>query len=97
MSRLELRDKSNQNVLKTFSLDQEDFAWEVALEFEQMGIETILWRPSVSETLASSLGAGEEDLNGLRKSIDSEIESHIDEECEGCVLQFPKKKEENAE
>ena len=91
MSRLELRDKNNQNVLKTFALDQEEIAWETALEFEEMGIETILWRPSVSETPAHSLGAKDEELHGLRKSLDDEMAAHLDDEDCGCVLQFPEK------
>ena len=56
---------------------------------EDMGIEIKIHAPSLTETLATSLGADEEELAGLRSEQDDEIASHIQRDELGCVVCMP--------
>lgn len=82
MSQVKVIDPSNNKVLFETSMENIEQAYNYARDMESYGIDVEIIAPSASETLISSLGAPEEDLETLRKGLDAEIASH-----EGCCNQ----------
>lgn len=68
-------------------MEQSDFAYEKAAEFEEMGLEIKLVHPSVNESLANSLGVTGDPLEAFEDSLEEEIEGH---EGSCCFDEKPK-------
>lgn len=66
----------SSQVLFECPVEQSDFAYEKAAEFEEMGLEIKLLHPSVNESLANSLGISGDPLEAFEESLTEEIEGH---------------------
>ncbi len=67
---------NSSQVLFECPVDQSDFAYEKAAEFEEMGLEIRLIHPSVNESLAQTLGISGDPLEAFEESLSEEIEGH---------------------
>lgn len=63
-------------VLLECTVEQSDFAYEKAAEFEEMGLDVKLVHPGVNESLAHSLGIEGDPLEAFEESLSEEIEGH---------------------
>ncbi|MBT7611191.1 MAG: hypothetical protein HN576_15625 [Bacteriovoracaceae bacterium] len=73
---IQIFEPNSETILKEFPLEEIEMAHAFALKMEQMGLDIEIKTPSVAETLVSSLGANEQEMNSLRKEIIAEIEAH---------------------
>jgi len=64
-------------VLREFESDQVDQAYQYAELMESMDIDVSIKTPSVTRTLAESLGAERKELAQLEQELNDEIEDHI--------------------
>lgn len=64
-------------VLKEFAADQGDQAYQYAELMESMDIDVSIKTPSVTRSLAESLGAKRKELAQLEEEMKEEIEDHI--------------------
>lgn len=74
-SKVIVKDSEDQ-VLFECSLKDREKAFRYAKEMEELGIDVNVIEPSLPETLATSLGMKEDEVEEFRKTIDEEIESH---------------------
>lgn len=81
---IQLIEPNTQQVLESFPLEAEELAYRKATEYEEMGLDVKIVRPTINETLADSLGASEDEKKALRSELDEEILSH-DGGCMACV------------
>ncbi|WP_417336085.1 hypothetical protein [Halobacteriovorax marinus] len=88
-SKIKVIEANTKEVLFECDFEDHEKAFEYARELEEMGIDIKIHAPSLSETLAVSLGADEADLSTLRSEVDNEIASHIHTEEMGCVVCLP--------
>ncbi len=70
--------------LGQFEADNWDGAHKLACEMEAMGIDIKIEAPSLPESLATSLGASESELEELRHEMDDEVDSHNNSDL-GCM------------
>lgn len=85
---VKLLDKQTGSILFECPIEDIEKAYSKAEEFEEMGLDIEMKAPSMPETLIRSLGASEENIEALKRGIDDEIESHIDQEL-GCSICLP--------
>lgn len=88
-SKIKVIEASSGQVLFECDFEDHAIAFDYAHKMEDMGIEVKIHAPSLTETLATSLGADEEDLGTLRSEVDDEIASHIHRDDLGCVVCMP--------
>ena len=74
-SKVMVMDSEGQSLFEC-SLKDREKAFEYARQMEELGIEVSIFEPSLPETLATSLGMKEEEVDQFRKTIDDEIDSH---------------------
>jgi len=80
-------EQSSQEVLFECEIHEMEKAYNYAEQMEEMGLDIKIVSPSAPETLARALGSSEEQIAGLKKQIDSEIESHnIEDQFESCTF-----------
>jgi hypothetical protein len=75
-----VKDQQGQ-VLKSFTYEERDQAFDYLKELEQWGVEGTLHEPSLPETLIRALGASEQDSINLQAEIDEEIADHESDSC----------------
>ena len=73
---IKVRELHSGQELLSCPLDQESEAFRFAHEMEAMGVEVEVINPSVSETLAASLGVGDLEWEEYRESMEDEIHDH---------------------
>ncbi|OUR98606.1 hypothetical protein A9Q84_04105 [Halobacteriovorax marinus] len=88
-NRIKVIEAQSGEVLFECDFEDHDKAFDYAHRMEDMGIEIKIHAPSLTETLAESLGANEEELSAMRGEIDDEIASHIHTDELGCVVCMP--------
>ena len=88
-SKIKVIEAQSGEVLFECDFSEHEKAFDYAHKMEDMGIEIKIHAPSLTETLATSLGADEEELAGLRSEQDDEIASHIQRDELGCVVCMP--------
>jgi len=74
--KVKIIEKNSGQILFECPVEQSDFAYEKAAEFEELGLEIKLVHPSVNESLAQSLGVQGESLEDFEESLSEEIEGH---------------------
>ncbi len=79
---------SGSTLLET-TLDKLDEAYAFCALMEKEGLDIKIEAPGLPETLITTLGANDQDLNEYKKSLDSEIASHEDDF--GCAICSPSK------
>ncbi len=84
-------DKSTQTVLFKCDLSNIELAYKKALEFEEMGIDTEIKAPTLTESLIRSLGATDEDIQQFKESEEFEESLHEDSGCAICLDDLPTK------
>ncbi len=88
-SKIKVIEANSLEVLFECDFEDHDKAFDYARKMEEMGIDIKIHAPSLSETLAVSLGADESDLSTLRDEVDEEIASHIQNDEHGCMVCMP--------
>lgn len=83
--RIKVIEINSKEVLFECDVDDEDKAYAYAKDMEDMGIEVEINSPSLPETLVSTLGANQEDIEALKKMMNEEIESHSETTCNPCI------------
>lgn len=81
-------DKLSKTVLFQCEIANIDLAYKKALEYEEMGIDTEIKAPTLTESLIRSLGATAEDIQQFKDSEEFEESLHEDTGCAAC---FPDK------
>jgi len=91
-TRVQVIDNLSGQVLFETSMENIDQAYLKASEYEEMGLDVKVSAPGLTESLISSLGASEEEINAYKSSLEAEINSHNDEFGDefGCALCPPK-------
>lgn len=88
-NRIKVIEAKSGEVLFECDFEDHDKAFDYAHKMEDMGIEIKIHAPSLTETLAESLGADEDELSAMRGEMDDEIASHIHQDELGCVVCMP--------
>lgn len=76
MAQIKIVDLENQDTLYTFSLDQENEAYEKLNELASFGVEGKIIIPNVTERLISQLTNSTEEIEKYKKSAQAECENH---------------------
>ena len=71
-----IKDKLSGETLFSCSIEQLDEAYHQAKNFEEMGLDIEIESPSITETLANSLGKTGKELKKYRDSVNHELEDH---------------------
>ena len=82
-------DNISELVLFETSIEQISSAYSFATMMEKEGLDIRIDAPSLAETLIESLGADEVEIAEYKKSMDNEIDEHIDDL--GCAICPPSK------
>ena len=82
-------DNISDLVLFETSIEQISSAYSFATMMEKEGLDIRIDAPSLAETLIESLGADEVEIAEYKKSMDNEIDEHIDDL--GCAICPPSK------
>lgn len=82
-------DNISGTVLFQTSMDKISEAYAFATMMENEGLDIQIIAPGLTETLIKSLGADESELTEYKKSINRELEHHIDDS--GCATCAPTK------
>lgn len=80
MDQVKVIETTNHQVLFQCHLDEVDNAYHYARTMEEMGIEVEIKVPSIAETLGSTLGVSEDELDEFKEEMEQEIASHLDED-----------------
>ena len=73
---VQIIDKNTQNVIFECPVESIDQAYKQALSFEKMGLEVEIISPSITDTLAHSLGKSGRELEEYHKSVAHEMDDH---------------------
>lgn len=71
-----IKDRLSGTILKKFNLSDAANAFEYSKECEEMGLDVEIISPTVTATLADSLGISDEAKQEMEKSIEEELEDH---------------------
>ena len=82
-------DNISELVLFETSIEQISSAYSFATMMEKEGLDIRIDAPGLAETLIESLGADEVEIAKYKKSMDNEIDEHIDDL--GCAICPPSK------
>jgi hypothetical protein len=80
--KIKVIETNSQEIMKEFELDQSEQAYHYAEEMEQLGLDVIVKKPTITQTLAHNLGADEQKLSELAAELEHEIDEH--QSIEGC-------------
>ena len=75
-SEIKIIDSTSGTTIYTYSLSNQNVAFQKAKELEEMGIEETIKSPTSIETLGVALGMDHQALEKISCEIDKEIESH---------------------
>tara|TARA_B100000927_G_scaffold147257_1_gene118874 strand:+ start:327 stop:563 length:237 start_codon:yes stop_codon:yes gene_type:complete len=75
-SEIKIIDSTSGTTIYTYSLSNQNVAFQKAKELEEMGIEVTIKSPTSIETLGVALGMDHQALEKISCEIDKEIESH---------------------
>ncbi|MBC7714704.1 MAG: hypothetical protein H7177_15265 [Rhizobacter sp.] len=78
-------DSLSKTVLFETTMDKISDAYSFATQMEEAGLDIEVVAPSLAETLITSLGANEKDVDQLKQSMQEEIDDH-DESDFGCAV-----------
>ncbi|MFZ4712391.1 MAG: hypothetical protein ACOYL6_01650 [Bacteriovoracaceae bacterium] len=84
---VKVRDTATQTELFTCPLEEIEQAYHYARKMEQMGLDVYVDAPSITRTLAMSLGIEDERLTKYENSITQEMEDH---DCSSCASELSK-------
>lgn len=76
MIKISLIDRSTNYLIEEFHPDQEELAYQKALELEKLEIDVEVRFPSSMEQLGLALGASNDQIIGLKCEIQKELNSH---------------------
>lgn len=83
-SKIQIKEVNSLETLYEFSMDDMEKAYHKAQELEEMGLDIKLIIPSLTETLARTLGRTEDELLLLNEELNDEINDHEDS-CTYCL------------
>ncbi len=75
-------DETTQTVLFTCPIEDMAEAYAYAQKMEDLGLSVQVISPSITRTLADSLGIHDERLNAYEESVTQEMEDH---DCSSCA------------
>jgi len=73
---VQIIDKNTENILFECSVDSIEQAYKQAQSFEEMGLEVHIQAPSITQTLAHSLGKTGQELKDYNDSVEHEMDDH---------------------
>jgi hypothetical protein len=82
-SKIKIVDSLNNEILKEFPMEDSQAAYEYAAQMEGYGLEIKIVSPTITETLAESLGLSADMKEDLRQSVIAELEEHDGSCCAG--------------
>ena len=71
-------------------MEEIEQAYHFAQKMEEMGLEVYVESPSITKTLALSLGISDQRLKTYEQSVDQEIDDH---DCSSCAAKESHSKE----
>ena len=83
-------DKTTTTELFSCPMEEIEQAYHFAQRMEEMGLEVYVESPSITKTLALSLGISDQRLQTYEKSVDQEIDDH---DCSSCATKNPQSNE----
>ena len=78
-SKIKVIDGLNNEILKEFTIDESQNAYEYAAQMESYGLEVKIIIPTITETLADSLGMSADMKQEYAQSVIAELADH-----DGC-------------
>ena len=75
-STISVIDINSEQTLKTFELSEAALAYEYAAEMESYGLDVEVDAPTITETLANSLGLSANSKEDYEQSVIAELEDH---------------------
>ena len=82
-------DNISGSILFETSLEKISDAYSFATMMEEEGLDIKIVAPGLAETLIQCLGANDTEIAEFKKSVDEEIENHVDDF--GCSICPPPK------
>lgn len=82
-------DNLSGTVLFETSIEKISEAYSFAAMMEEQGLDIKIDAPGLAETLIQSLGADDKEIAEYKKSMENEIEDHVDDS--GCAICPPSK------
>ena len=76
MNLVQILDKETENILFECPIESIEQAYEQARNFEQMGLDVQIKTPSITQTLAHSLGKTGPELDKYNESVQHEMDDH---------------------
>ena len=96
-SRVQVKDILSEQILFECDISDIEKAYQKAREFEEMGLDIKVVAPGLTETLISSLGANQEEIEKYKLGLEAEVDDHNNEFIKefgdefGCAICPPKK------
>jgi hypothetical protein len=84
--KIQVIETNSGSVMQEFDLNQLDAAYALATSLEEMGLDITINRPTLSDTLAHSLGFSEEQVAEYKDSLIEEIQEHEAEDGGSCCF-----------
>ncbi len=84
-------DSLSKTILFETTMDKISDAYSYATQMEEMGLDIEVVAPGLAETLITSLGADEREINEYKQSLQEEIDEHDDSDlgCAVCIAPGP--------
>ena len=76
MNLVQILDKETENILFECPIESIEQAYEQARSLEQMGLDVQIKTPSITQTLAHSLGKTGKELEEYNESVEHEMDDH---------------------
>jgi hypothetical protein len=76
MPKVKVIDQQTEQVLFECSIKDSEKAYKFAAEMEEMGLDVKVISPTLNETLSSSLGLTQEQIQTYNESVEEEMEGH---------------------
>ena len=75
-SKIKIIDNNTQETLYEYGVDDQEAAYGMALNLEEMGLDITVKNPTVTETLCDSLGIDYDARAEYEQSVTAEIDDH---------------------
>lgn len=82
-STIRVIDNLENKLLKEFSWQEKEKAFQYAAQMESYGLEVSVITPTIMESLGNSLGITPDQAEDLRQSVIAEMEDHDGSCCHG--------------
>lgn len=84
-------DSLSKTILFETTMDKISDAYSFATQMEEAGLDIEVIAPGLAETLITSLGADEREINEYKQSLQDEIDEHDDSDlgCAVCIAPGP--------